>query len=416
MKRSTYERLLKHLLLPFNCQPYLDALERIHGCVYAARAQHTQSTQYVCHHTMYDLPSVPKQTLTSIYSQEAQKRVIQRHALLKQAMDDVCRRCARWTGLLHVASVHHPSRYLNGEDIIDISYDLDFPPCIVMRRLLESLPIALHRQVRPTVGCAHTKIFAQNAYSLRILVTLQQITKVLRRPPVLFQLLSKAVNNTKQPPQSPKATTPAVAETPTPGTTPLPSMAHTTREPSPTTPITPASEPGDASEGPSEEPPPLSPREAFVQSIPTLPLEDQDTAQLLLRLHDDACRCVEADTMYAPRADAARHDAGVLYEAKLANRLQELGLDFLSEEMLRAKVCSGVFVFPTQSICHCLIEATFLGTHPPPGFFQDARRKVAGPRRDSRPLGALDRLKGVTVLSEWPLCIENVFFAYLATI
>lgn len=33
MKRSTYERLLKRLLLPFNCQPYLAALERIYGCV-----------------------------------------------------------------------------------------------------------------------------------------------------------------------------------------------------------------------------------------------------------------------------------------------------------------------------------------------------------------------------------------------
>lgn len=61
-------------------------------------------------------------------------------------------------------------------------------------------------------------------------------------------------------------------------------------------------------------------------------------ARLLLRLHDDARRCVEADTMYAPCADAARHDAGILYEAKLADRLQELGLSFLTEDDLRAKV------------------------------------------------------------------------------
>lgn len=73
---------------------------------------------------------VGEASLRSIYSQEAQQRVIKTHHCLKAALP----------GLL--------ARYLAGADVLALAFGADFPPCIVVRRLLEALPLGLGRQVR----------------------------------------------------------------------------------------------------------------------------------------------------------------------------------------------------------------------------------------------------------------------------
>lgn len=63
--------------------------------------------------------------MLSIFSQENQYQVINSHHIHMQSMQAYCR------------------RYVAGEDVLQLAADVDFPPCLLMRRMLEHmLPIA----------------------------------------------------------------------------------------------------------------------------------------------------------------------------------------------------------------------------------------------------------------------------------
>ncbi len=151
----------------------------------------------------------------------------------------------------------------------------------------------------------------------------QQITKVLRDPSTLFLLLSQEiidahhtamVNHVDQPTPSPSAANPS-SQPSLPNNPPSPPRA-------PTTPIT---------------------YHTLQQSLLHLPPPHQHTVALFLRLHDDVQRCVYGDQMFSPARDASRHEAGMVHEVQLYEQLEAMGVAFLTEDMMRAKVlCLGV--------------------------------------------------------------------------
>lgn len=69
-------------------------------------------------------------TICAILSQEAQYKVIKSHHLHKAAMHSYC------------------SRYVHGEDVLGLCAEVDFPPCLMIRRMLE-LMLRLSKQVCP---------------------------------------------------------------------------------------------------------------------------------------------------------------------------------------------------------------------------------------------------------------------------
>lgn len=66
-------------------------------------------------------PRVPLQTFLALFSQEAQYRVIKTHHMHKTNMATYC------------------SRYRRGTDVLDLCASADFPPCLMMRRMLEHM-------------------------------------------------------------------------------------------------------------------------------------------------------------------------------------------------------------------------------------------------------------------------------------
>ncbi|KAG2422948.1 hypothetical protein HYH02_015384 [Chlamydomonas schloesseri] len=66
-------------------------------------------------------PKVKEETWLAIYSQEQQYKVIRSHHL-------------------HKANVlPYLKRYGQGEDVLALAADVDFPPCMLLRRMLEQL-------------------------------------------------------------------------------------------------------------------------------------------------------------------------------------------------------------------------------------------------------------------------------------
>lgn len=57
--------------------------------------------------------------------------------------------CQYYCGLeLPAASLDCPGRYIAGDDVLALCAEVDFPPCLMMRRMLELL-MRLSKQVRP---------------------------------------------------------------------------------------------------------------------------------------------------------------------------------------------------------------------------------------------------------------------------
>ena len=116
MKLAAYEAIRSHLLsLPCNVFPDMDAL----------KAQH---------------PGVSLDALVSICSQESARRIKANHGR-------------------HVRGIEaHAKRYLAGEDVFDVADQIDFPPCQLMRLLLEHLLSLSHKAVGPCLRDPFGKI------------------------------------------------------------------------------------------------------------------------------------------------------------------------------------------------------------------------------------------------------------------
>mmetsp|Transcript_31129 Transcript_31129/g.69187 ORF Transcript_31129/g.69187 Transcript_31129/m.69187 type:complete len:297 (-) Transcript_31129:238-1128(-) len=96
MKREVYRALVQALDLPFGTCPNVRRLKE-------------------------KFPEVQLETLLSIFSQENQHKVIKSHHVHKSKIEEYC------------------ARYVAGEDILAISASVDFPPCMLVRRMLESM-------------------------------------------------------------------------------------------------------------------------------------------------------------------------------------------------------------------------------------------------------------------------------------
>ena len=116
MKLAEYEEIRAHITsLPSDVFPDADAL----------RAKH---------------PSASLDALVSIYSQESSRRVRGAHGKHLRAIES------------------HAARYVAGEDVFRIAADIDFPPCQLVRLLLEHLLGLGHKAVGPCLRDPFGKI------------------------------------------------------------------------------------------------------------------------------------------------------------------------------------------------------------------------------------------------------------------
>ena len=116
MRLAEYESIRAHLLsLPCARYPDMDVLKASH-------------------------PGVSLDTLVSISSQESSRRIKAHHG-----------RHARQIEV-------HASRYLSGEDIFHVAHDVDFPPCQLLRLLIEHLLGVGHKAVGALLRDPHDKI------------------------------------------------------------------------------------------------------------------------------------------------------------------------------------------------------------------------------------------------------------------
>jgi hypothetical protein len=103
--------------------------------------------------------------VVAVYSQECQYRVMKSHHLHKQRIHEYCSRycgCGCCCSCLlcpptpaptpTCATPPFPGRYLSGTDLLELCADVEFPPCLMMRRFLEHL-LQLPNKVKPG---AHT--------------------------------------------------------------------------------------------------------------------------------------------------------------------------------------------------------------------------------------------------------------------
>jgi hypothetical protein len=116
MKLAAYEAIRSHLLsLPCNVFPDMDALKASH-------------------------PGVSLDALVSIYSQESARRIKANHGR-------------------HVRGIEsYAKKYLAGEDVFEVADQIDFPPCQLMRLLLEHLLSLSHKSVGPCLRDPFGKI------------------------------------------------------------------------------------------------------------------------------------------------------------------------------------------------------------------------------------------------------------------
>jgi hypothetical protein len=116
MRLAEYESIRAHLLsLPCARYPDMDVLKASH-------------------------PGVSLDTLVSISSQESSRRIKAHHG-----------RHARQIEV-------HASRYLSGEDIFHVAHGVDFPPCQLLRLLIEHLLGVGHKAVGALLRDPHDKI------------------------------------------------------------------------------------------------------------------------------------------------------------------------------------------------------------------------------------------------------------------
>lgn len=96
MRREVFEQLRQRLDLPFGCCPSLRLLKRA-------------------------FPGLADETAISILAQETQYKVIKSSHIHRGRVDEYC------------------ARYVGGEDVVQLSARIDFPPCLLMRLMLVQL-------------------------------------------------------------------------------------------------------------------------------------------------------------------------------------------------------------------------------------------------------------------------------------
>jgi hypothetical protein len=104
------------------------------------------------------LHRLTRDMVVAVYSQECQYRVMKSHHLHKQRIHEYCSRYCSCAGacpdlllpsrvdITNVASA--ALRYLAGTDLLELCADVEFPPCLMMRRFLEHL-LQLPNKVSP---------------------------------------------------------------------------------------------------------------------------------------------------------------------------------------------------------------------------------------------------------------------------
>ncbi|KAL4434237.1 hypothetical protein ABPG75_000678 [Micractinium tetrahymenae] len=232
MDRAAYRALVERLTLPLSAWPHFAAIARMAG--------------------------VSVDTVFSIYSLEVQSRVLRTNHVVKAAMSG------------------HVQRYLAGTDAVQLAFELDFPPCVLMRRLLEALQLGLAKE---------------------------RITRVLRDPDQLPTLVAaKAAEALAQSAPAAVAAQPA----------------------------SPAAMPGQLA-GQHQL------QQQGEQSQDEAAAVQERGRRLLERLQRDVEACVLCDRTYSPASDAARHSAGNEYEERLNAALAAAGVAFWTEDQLRSR-------------------------------------------------------------------------------
>ncbi|PRW59002.1 NAD(P)-binding [Chlorella sorokiniana] len=211
-------------------------------------------------------------TVFSLYSLEVQQRVLRTNHVVKAAM------------------TQHAQAWLAGVDAVQLAFQLDFPPCVLMRRLLEHLQLGLAKE---------------------------RITRVLRQPETLPQLVApEALRQLATAVLAAQAAAAAAAgsENCSRG-----SGSYAGGSTAPAGATADAAAAAAAGGGSAAEPSP------------------EQLEQLLARLQRDVEACVLCDRVYSPASDAMRHSAGHEYEEKLNAALQAAGVAFWTEDQLRSK-------------------------------------------------------------------------------
>jgi hypothetical protein len=91
---------------------------------------------------IYILHRIQRETLISIYSAEKQLKVIKYNHIHRGNLQEYCSRQAKCFHANYMSGASKEEllyRYLAGEDILQICASVDFPTCMMMRRLLEHL-------------------------------------------------------------------------------------------------------------------------------------------------------------------------------------------------------------------------------------------------------------------------------------
>eukprot|EP00887_Chlorella_sp_A99_P000819 scaffold5.g819.t1 len=254
--------------------------------------------------------SVSESTLISIHSQEVQRRVIRTHHLLKRSAGD------------------YLARYLAGADLLELCWELDLPPCIVLRRLLELLPFGLHRE-------KVTRLL-RSPGEVPALVSLEAVVQhaaELRLSPAGSSGAggsgasggsdgggSRKASCTQQQKQSRGSDTVSLA-----GCEP-PAPAATGGRTGPS-----SSSAAAAAAAAAEAPGAAAATHAAAGTGPL----GEAAAAFQARLQRDIEACVACDGSYSPASDAGRRAAGLAYEARLAECLAAAGISYWTEDQLR---------------------------------------------------------------------------------
>ncbi|KAI3438921.1 hypothetical protein D9Q98_001335 [Chlorella vulgaris] len=126
MDRASFRAILEKVSVPLSAWPHFEVIARL-----------------------FDVPFA---TVFSIYSLEVQGRVLRRNHVVKGEIQA------------------HARRYLAGVDALQLAFELDFPPCVLLRRLLEELDIGLAKD-------RITRAFRQPSL-LPTLVSLQSLQRL----------------------------------------------------------------------------------------------------------------------------------------------------------------------------------------------------------------------------------------------
>ncbi|KAL6763291.1 hypothetical protein V8C86DRAFT_2498203 [Haematococcus lacustris] len=271
MKRQTYEEVTRWLDTPVGSCPNIRLLQQ-------------------------RFPGVGIQTLVSIYSQENQYKVIKSAQVHRQRISDYC------------------TRYVSGEDVLALSANVDFPPCMLMRRMLEALLQIPRQSVGDVLKCP---LLLDSLAECEPTAASTPAPKHLQpqEGPCVAPQYTQQPQGELQPTASPL---PHPCPTPTPNGTQAVSGAGGSVE-----------QAGRV----------VAVGEAAALSGPRL-RGRQAASSLVQRLQRDVVRCVLSDCSYSPYSDVAKLAAGLEYELLLEQQLRAAGITaFWTEAELRSQGC-----------------------------------------------------------------------------